>query len=94
MRKASARHILVETREQCEDLLSRLNKGDDFAELAQEYSLCPSGEQGGDLGEFYPGQMVPEFDKVVFSKAVGEVHGPVETQFGFHLVEVTRRSDS
>lgn len=93
MRKASAQHILVETREQCEGLLSQIQKGASFSDLAKEHSLCPSGEQGGDLGEFYPGQMVPEFDKVVFSEAVNEVHGPVQTQFGFHLINITSRTD-
>ena len=94
MRKASARHILVESRDHCEKLKSDLKEGASFEALAKQHSLCPSGEQGGDLGEFFPGQMVPEFDKVVFGEAVNEVHGPVETQFGFHLVEITSRSDS
>lgn len=94
MRKATAQHILVETKEQCEDLLSQIKNGASFADLAKQHSLCPSGEQGGDLGEFHPGQMVPEFDKVVFNEAVNEVHGPVQTQFGFHLINITSRSDS
>ena len=94
MRKASARHILVETREQCEELRSKINDGEKFEDIAKQFSLCPSGEQGGALGEFFPGQMVPEFDKVVFNEAIGEVHGPVETQFGFHLVEITARTDN
>jgi peptidyl-prolyl cis-trans isomerase C len=93
MRKATARHILVETQAQCEAIKSDIEKGADFADMAQQHSLCPSGEQGGDLGEFYPGQMVPEFDKVVFSAETGKVHGPVETQFGYHLIEITSRSD-
>lgn len=94
MRKASARHILVETRDQCEQLLTEIKNGASFSDVAKQHSLCPSGENGGELGEFYPGQMVPEFDKVVFSDSVNEVHGPVETQFGFHLIEITSRSDS
>ncbi|MGD8568528.1 MAG: peptidylprolyl isomerase [Gammaproteobacteria bacterium] len=93
MRSATARHILVETQQQCEDIKSRLIEGADFAALAKQYSLCPSGEQGGDLGEFYPGQMVPEFDKVVFSEQPGKVYGPVQTEFGYHLIEITSRSD-
>jgi len=93
MRKASARHILVETRDQCEDIKSKIQNGADFATMAMEFSLCPSGQQGGDLGEFYPGQMVPEFDKVVFGEPTNMVHGPVETQFGYHLIEITSRSD-
>ena len=92
MAQASARHILVETQEQCEDLKKQIEGGADFAELAQQHSKCPSGQQGGDLGTFSPGQMVKEFDEVVFSAPVGEVQGPVQTQFGFHLVEVTNRT--
>jgi len=92
MAQAAARHILVETQEQCEDLKKQIAGGADFAELAQQHSKCPSGAQGGDLGTFSPGQMVKEFDEVVFSAPVGEVQGPVQTQFGFHLVEVTSRT--
>jgi len=61
--------------------------------MAEKHSQCPSGKQGGDLGEFSPGQMVKEFDQVVFSEEVGKVLGPVQTQFGFHLIEVTNRND-
>lgn len=92
MAKASARHILVETEEQCEDLKSQIAEGADFADIAKQYSKCPSGQRGGELGEFGPGMMVPEFDRVVFNEAVGVVHGPVKTQFGFHLLEITSRS--
>jgi peptidyl-prolyl cis-trans isomerase C len=93
MAKASARHILVKTREQCEDLKTQIEGGADFADVAKEHSECPSKRDGGALGEFSPGMMVPEFDKVVFHEDVGVVHGPVETQFGFHLVEITSRTD-
>ena len=65
----------------------------DFAALAKKHSSCPSGKSGGDLGEFGPGRMVPEFDKVVFTAPVGAVQGPVKTQFGWHLLEVTSRTD-
>ena len=92
MSKATARHILVKTQEQCNDIKNQIDKGSDFAVMAQKHSLCPSGKQGGVLGEFYPGQMVPEFDKVVFSEEIGKVHGPVQTQFGYHLIEITSRS--
>ena len=67
MARASARHILVDTREQCEDLKAKIEAGADFGDMAKEFSSCPSGQQGGDLGEFGPGQMVKEFDVVVFS---------------------------
>ena len=92
MTKATARHILVKTQEQCSDIKDQIAKGSDFADMAQKHSLCPSGKQGGMLGEFTPGQMVAEFDQVVFSEEVGKVHGPVQTQFGFHLIEITNRS--
>ncbi len=91
--QAEARHILVDTEELCEDLKNKIAEGADFANLAKEHSSCPSGANGGDLGSFGPGQMVPEFDKVVFSAPVNEVQGPVKTEFGYHLLEVTSRSD-
>ncbi len=93
MAKASARHILVETEEACQTLKAQIEGGADFAEMAREHSQCPSSQQGGELGEFAPGQMVPEFDTVVFNEEVGKVHGPIQTQFGFHLVEVTSRAE-
>jgi len=91
MASASARHILVETEAACLDLKTKIEGGVDFADAAKEHSSCPSGAKGGDLGSFQPGMMVPEFDKVVFNEAVGQVHGPVQTQFGFHLIEITER---
>ncbi len=93
MVKASARHILVAGEKECLDLKQRIENGEDFAELAAAHSKCPSGRNGGDLGEFRPGQMVPEFDRVVFNEEVGKVHGPVKTDFGYHLVEITSRTD-
>jgi peptidyl-prolyl cis-trans isomerase C len=93
MASASARHILVDTEEQCNDLKTQIEGGTDFAEVAKEHSSCPSGSKGGDLGQFGPGQMVKEFDEVVFSGELNQVHGPVKTQFGFHLLEVTERTD-
>lgn len=93
MTSATARHILVSTEEQCNDLKTQIEGGADFADLAKQHSSCPSGAQGGDLGEFGPGMMVPEFDKVVFSADVNTVQGPVQTQFGYHLLEVTSRTE-
>ena len=92
MAKARARHILVETEKECEDLIAQIKGGADFGELAQKYSKCPSKANGGDLGEFGPGQMVPEFDAVVFNEEIGVPHGPVKTNFGYHIVEITSRS--
>jgi len=91
--RASARHILVEDEALCQSLKEQINAGEKtFEEVAKEHSTCPSGAQGGDLGRFAQGQMVPEFDKVVFNDEVGVVHGPVQTQFGYHLLEITERS--
>ncbi len=92
MSQASARHILVNSEEQCNTLKQQIIDGADFAAVAAEHSQCPSGKQGGELGTFSPGQMVREFDTVVFNEAVGEVHGPVQTQFGYHLIETTSRT--
>lgn len=91
MARARARHILVATEEECNNLKSQIENGADFGEIAKQHSKCPSGRQGGDLGEFGQGDMVPEFDKVIFSEEIGKVHGPVQTQFGFHLIEITSR---
>ncbi len=93
MAKAKARHILVDTSEKCEELKNEILGGSDFAEVAREHSSCPSSAQGGDLGEFGPGQMVKEFDEVVFSAEINTVQGPVQTQFGYHLLEVTERTE-
>ncbi|VAW47488.1 Peptidyl-prolyl cis-trans isomerase PpiC [hydrothermal vent metagenome] len=90
---ATARHILVDSEEKCNELKDQINSGSDFADVAKAHSNCPSGKSGGDLGEFGPGMMVPEFDKVVFSAEIGSVEGPVKTQFGYHLLEVTSRTD-
>ena len=91
MTSASARHILLESEERCIELKNEIDNGADFGEAAKKHSKCPSGASGGDLGEFSPGQMVPEFDQVVFNEEVGKVHGPVKTQFGYHLIEITNR---
>jgi peptidyl-prolyl cis-trans isomerase C len=91
MARASARHILVDTEELCLQLKKRVEEGEKFSDLAEQHSTCSSSEQGGALGSFKKGVMVPEFDDVVFSAPIGEVQGPVQTQFGFHLIEVTMR---
>ncbi len=89
---AAARHILVENEQECENIKKQIEEGADFAEMAKEHSQCPSGQEGGALGEFTPGQMVKEFDDVVFNEETDKVHGPIKTQFGFHLIEITKRS--
>jgi peptidyl-prolyl cis-trans isomerase C len=93
MTTASARHILVADETFCKDLKKQIEDGVDFAIIAKEHSQCPSGKQGGDLGEFRPGQMVKEFNDVVFSGDLGKIHGPIKTQFGYHLIEITNRND-
>jgi peptidyl-prolyl cis-trans isomerase C len=93
MKQASARHILVDSEAKCNELKQQIENGADFADVARANSSCPSKAQGGDLGSFGPGMMVPEFDRVVFNDAVGVVHGPVKTQFGYHLLEITSRND-
>ena len=93
MTTASARHILVNDEQLCQELLRQIEQGADFADLARQHSQCPSGSRGGDLGSFSPGMMVKEFDDVVFSGEIGKVHGPIQTQFGFHLIEITDRSE-
>lgn len=92
MAKACALHILVKTQAEAERLKRQLAKGVDFGSLAKKHSLCPSGKKGGDLGEFRRGQMVRAFDEVVFKKPILEVHGPVKTQFGFHLIKTLYRN--
>lgn len=93
MPSATARHILVDTEEKCLELKAAIEAGTDFATVAKENSNCPSGQSGGDLGSFGPGQMVPEFDTAVFTGEVNKVLGPIQTQFGYHLLEVTSRTD-
>lgn len=92
MSQATARHLLVDTEEECLIIKAEIEAGKDFAEAAKNHSTCPSNAQGGDLGSFGPGQMVPEFDKVVFTAPLNKVQGPVKTQFGYHLLEVTARN--
>ena len=90
-----ARHILVETEEEAQALLQELEGGVDFSELAQEHSTDPgSGARGGDLGCFGRGMMVPPFEEAAFGAATGEVAGPVESQFGFHLIDVYERQEA
>ncbi len=91
--KACAVHILVKTEKEAQDLLRQLKKGKNFSELARKHSLCPSGKKdGGNLGEFRRGQMVKQFDDVVFKKPVLELHGPVRTKFGFHIIKTLYRN--
>lgn len=91
MATAMARHILVKTQAEAENLKQRLAKGAAFDQLAKKFSLCASAKRGGDLGEVRPKQMVPAIDQVIFKKPTGAVHGPIKTKFGYHLVHVFYR---
>lgn len=93
MPTATARHILVDSEALCQELKQRIADGEDFAAIAKAHSSCPSGQSGGDLGSFRQGMMVPEFDQVVFRDELNVVHGPIKTQFGYHLLEITSRTD-
>ena len=92
MATAAAVHILVKTEQQALDIWKQLKQGKNFAALAKKYSVCPSGKRGGDLGEFRRGQMVKQFDDVVFKKEVLKIHGPVKTKFGYHLIKTLYRN--
>ncbi|MDP5275728.1 peptidylprolyl isomerase [Chengkuizengella axinellae] len=93
--QVQASHILVETLEEAEDLLQQINDGADFAELAKTYSTDPgSGANGGDLGFFGRGMMVPEFDEAAFNLSVGEVSEIVQTDFGYHIIKVTDKKEA
>ncbi len=87
-----ASHILVKTEQEAQELYSEISSGKDFAQIASEKSLCPSGANGGDLGFFGKGMMVKPFEDAAFSLEVGELSKPVETQFGWHLIQVTGKN--
>lgn len=90
----SAKHILVETKEKAEQVLDSIKGGLSFEEAAKQYSSCPSKTQGGNLGRFGRGQMVPEFENAAFNLNIGIVSEPVSTQFGYHLIKVEERYES
>ena len=89
MGKIRASHILVEKEYMAEDVLKKLKEGASFESLARAYSSCGSAPEGGDLGEFGPGQMVKEFETAAFALKPGEVSAPVRTQFGYHIIKRT-----
>lgn len=92
--QVSAKHILVDTEESANDIRKEMEEGLSFEEAAKKYSTCPSKEQGGDLGYFSKGQMVPEFEKAAFEGEIGKVIGPVQTQFGYHLIRVEDKKEA
>lgn len=89
----SAKHILVDTQEKAVEIGKKVEAGMKFEDAAKEYSSCPSSQQGGDLGTFTRGQMVPEFEDAAFSLPIGKVSEPVKTQFGYHLIKVEKRNE-
>jgi len=88
VREVRAAHILVPTEDEANALKARIEKGEAFESLAKEYSKCPSGRSGGDLGYFRRGQMVREFEEAAFELEAGKTSEPVRTQFGWHLIKV------
>lgn len=92
--QVKAKHILVDGEETAKQVAKEIANGKSFEDAAKEYSTCPSGEKGGDLGYFGKGQMVPEFEKAAFEGEIGKVLGPVETQFGCHLILVEDKKEA
>lgn len=90
----SASHILVDSEDKANQLLAQIKAGDiTFEEAAAQYSSCPSGKNGGDLGQFGQGQMVPEFENACAAMEVGELSAPVQTQFGYHLIRLNSKEE-
>lgn len=88
VKQVNAAHILVDTEKKAKEIVAMIDGGESFATMARKYSKCPSGKDGGVLGWFGKGQMVPEFEMAAFASAPGSVAGPVRTQFGWHLIMV------
>jgi peptidyl-prolyl cis-trans isomerase C len=89
----TAKHILVDSAEQAEEIKSKIDAGMNFEMAAMQFSSCPSKDQGGNLGNFTRGRMVPEFEAAAFELAVGEVSEPVQTQFGYHIIKVEEKNE-
>ncbi len=91
----NASHILVDSEEKAKEILAKIQSGEvTFEDAAKQYSSCPSGKEGGNLGDFTRGQMVPEFDEACFTMEVGELRGPVKTQFGYHLIRLNSKGEA
>lgn len=82
-----ARHILLEDREDAEEVLKRLSEGEKFEDLARDVSECDTSKDGGELGVFYTGDMVPEFERALYHIKVGEISKPIKTKYGFHIIQ-------
>lgn len=91
----NASHILVDSEEKANEIMASIQNGEiSFEDAAKQYSSCPSSEQGGNLGDFGRGQMVPEFDTACFEMAEGEMRGPVQTQFGYHIIKLNKKNEA
>lgn len=89
----AASHILVESEDLANEIKEKIDNDGDFAQLAKEYSTCPSKEQGGDLGTFQQGQMVKEFENALIENEIGDIVGPVKTQFGYHIINIKDKTE-
>ncbi|MCL1965941.1 MAG: peptidylprolyl isomerase [Candidatus Bathyarchaeota archaeon] len=85
--KAHCAHILVKTLTEAQALKARIDRGENFSEIAKQASLCPSGKKGGDLGTFGRGQMVKPFEVAAFQLEKGQISDPVKTEFGYHIIK-------
>ena len=91
----NASHILVDSEDKANEILAAIHAGEiTFEDAAKAHSTCPSSQQGGNLGDFGRGQMVPEFDEACFTMEVGTLTGPVQTQFGYHLIKLNARNEA
>ena len=92
---ATAQHVLVDTEDKANEVIAEIAGGLDFGEAAAKYSSCPSSKkpapEQGTIGPFGKGQMVAEFEQCCFREEIGPVHGPVKTQFGYHVIKIIRR---
>ena len=91
VKRAKARHIQVPDEASCQNLINQLMAGADFESLARQYSHCTTGRHGGSLGLFSEGQMGKAIDEVVFQGDVGLFYGPIQSEFGFHILQVRER---
>jgi len=92
--KIKASHILVDDEKQAKEIKSKIDNGENFEELAKEFSTCPSNKEGGDLGYFAYGDMLPEFSEAAFNMEIGQISDPVKSSYGYHIIKVTDIKDS
>lgn len=86
VKSVNAAHILVKTEKDADSIMARIQKGENFEDLAKRFSKCPSGKKGGNLGWFNKGDMVKEFEDASFAGKKGDVVGPIKTEFGYHII--------